>query len=115
MLAFRSDRARHLLQWRLARLRHLQPVSAAAGRRVRAAGAAYGTHGHDSAQRRVRGRARDRLYRRPPYRRAVYFGDGFLKLAITTCAISAQASKDGGPNLRAVALRGSPKRASTSG
>ena len=64
----------------LARLRHRQPVPAAADRRVRAAGAADGAHRHHPAQRRVRRRARDRLHRRPPHRRALHPGDGFLRL-----------------------------------
>src|SRR5262249_58531838 len=54
------------------------PLSAPAGRRVRAAGAADGAHGHHPAQRRVRRRARDGLHRRPPRRRALHPGDGFL-------------------------------------
>ena len=77
-LALRPDHHRHVLQRRLARLRHLQRLSAEGGRGVRAAGAGAVAGRRDPAQRRVRRRARDRLHGRPLHRRAVRAGDGFL-------------------------------------
>ena len=59
-------------------LRHLQPVPAAGDRDLRAAGAGRRADRHDPDQRRVRRRARGGLLRRPPHRRAVLPGDGFL-------------------------------------
>ena len=54
LLAIRPDRARHLLQRRLARLRHLQPVPAAGDRDLRAAAGPGRTDRNHTDQRRVR-------------------------------------------------------------
>ena len=77
-VAIRPDRARHLLQRRLARLRHFQSVPAEGSRHFPAAGAARRADRHHPDERRVRRRARHRLHRRSPHRRALHAGNGFL-------------------------------------
>ena len=71
-------RVRHLLQRRLARLRHLEPyqpkeIAAFVPPAPNGSPARRG-----AAQRRVRRRARHRLHDGPPHRRALHAGDGFL-------------------------------------
>ena len=78
VVAVGPDHPRHVLQRRAARLRHFQRLSAEGSRHVRPAGTGAVEIRLDPAQRRVRGRARDRLHGRPLLRRAVHPGDGFL-------------------------------------
>ena len=80
IVAIGPDHPRHLLQRRASRLRHLQRLSAEGSRHLRPAGTGAVEVLLDSAQRRVRGRAQDRLHRRPLLRWAVHPGDGFLTL-----------------------------------
>ena len=94
-VAFRSDRARHVLQRRLARLRYLQSVSAEGSRRLHAAGAARRADRHHPDERRLRRRARHRLCRRSPCRRAVHPGDGFLMHRAAANSLSPRAGRGG--------------------